>query len=262
MSTVAFKDHVVSPLQGVMSELFSTFRKRQGIVSQQDLQADLNSLKRMLNDFEDDMSKSGLLKLSAGELGEGDRSSMGSGMEMVMLVYEKQLRNPILNLINGQLARAMLIQVQKLKVDTESAMLQLDQILRANELNVALVAAIPAFLIAGSFVYLLGRILVPPPPDTKREALPARLASIEMMRVANREQDQGGNELNGEFLYRMTVAYWETLRLYRYRVGGFKKSEWSGIKQDFYEIASAVSSKQRVQRCQQMMQTYSIYRSS
>ena len=35
------------------------------------------------------------------------------------------------------------MQVQKLKLDTEAAMLELDQILRANELTVAVVAAIP-----------------------------------------------------------------------------------------------------------------------
>lgn len=49
------------------------------------------------------------------------------------------------------------LQVQKLKVDTESAMLEMDQILRANELSISLVAAVPAFLIAGATLYSLGR---------------------------------------------------------------------------------------------------------
>eukprot|EP01024_Parvocaulis_polyphysoides_P048900 TRINITY_DN46902_c0_g3_i4.p1 TRINITY_DN46902_c0_g3~~TRINITY_DN46902_c0_g3_i4.p1 ORF type:complete len:268 (+),score=47.77 TRINITY_DN46902_c0_g3_i4:141-944(+) len=258
----AFKEHVISPLGSVMEELFNTFRKRQSIVSQQDLQADLKSLKRMLKDFEKDIGKQQNFqaRLSASE--GGGKLSMGTGMELVMLVYEQQLRNPIVNLINGQLARAMLIQVQKLKVDTEQAMLQLDQILRANELNVALIAAIPSFLIGGGILYILARMLVPPPPDAKREALPARLATIEMVRVVGREEDQGGSELYGEFLYRMTQAYWETLRLYRFRIGGWEKSEWPSIKQDFYEIASTISPSQRLQRCNQMMQTYAIYRAA
>jgi nuclear-control-of-ATPase protein 2 len=47
--------------------------------------------------------------------------------------------------------------VQKLKVDTASAMLEMDQILKANELSISLVAAIPAFFFAGGVVYYLGR---------------------------------------------------------------------------------------------------------
>jgi nuclear-control-of-ATPase protein 2 len=66
--------------------------------------------------------------------------------------------------------------VQKLKLDTESAMLELDQILRANEVTVALVAAVPSLLIAGGSGYALLRWLTPSPPDRRREALPARRA--------------------------------------------------------------------------------------
>lgn len=70
-------------------------------------------------------------------------------------------------------------QVQKLKLDTESAMLELDQILRANELTVAVVAAVPSLLIAGGTTYLLVRWLTPSPPDRRSQALPARyLTSI------------------------------------------------------------------------------------
>jgi len=68
-------------------------------------------------------------------------------------------------------------QVQKLKLDTESAMLELDQILRANELTVAVVAAVPSLLIAGGTVTLALRWLTPSPPDRRREALPARCPS-------------------------------------------------------------------------------------
>ena len=67
------------------------------------------------------------------------------------------------------------MQVQKLKLDTEAAMLELDQILRANELTVAVVAAIPSLAIAGGTGYLLIRWITPSPPDRRSEALPARL---------------------------------------------------------------------------------------
>lgn len=38
--------------------------------------------------------------------------------------------------------------MQRLKLDTEAAMLELDQILRANELSISLVAAVPALAIS------------------------------------------------------------------------------------------------------------------
>ena len=69
-------------------------------------------------------------------------------------------------------------QVQKLKVDLESAMLEMDQILKSNELSIALVAAIPALLVAGAAITLLVRWLTPRPPDTVFEALPCRCAAF------------------------------------------------------------------------------------
>ena len=75
------------------------------------------------------------------------------------------------------------MQVQKLKVDTESAMLEMDQILKANELSIALVAAIPALIFASLGVYGLARWLRPAPPDPRVEALPCRHAAPEGLLV-------------------------------------------------------------------------------
>ncbi|KAF3455254.1 hypothetical protein FNV43_RR05702 [Rhamnella rubrinervis] len=69
-------------------------------------------------------------------------------LEIVMARYEKELMHPIQNLLSGELARALLIQVQKLKLDIETAMLEIDQILRANEINFAILAALPAFFLS------------------------------------------------------------------------------------------------------------------
>lgn len=42
-------------------------------------------------------------------------------------------------------------------MDTASAMLEMDQILKANELSISLVAAVPAFLVAGTSLLYIGR---------------------------------------------------------------------------------------------------------
>ncbi|CAK8544046.1 unnamed protein product [Lathyrus sativus] len=76
-------------------------------------------------------------------------------LEIVMDRYEKELMHPIQNLVSGELARAMLIQVQKLKLDIETAMLELNQILRANEINFAVLAALPAFFVSLLLIMLI-----------------------------------------------------------------------------------------------------------
>lgn len=65
------------------------------------------------------------------------------GLRVMITVYEKELEKPIRNLVTGELARSLLIQVQKLKCDTEAAMRSMDQILSANELTVKLIAGAP-----------------------------------------------------------------------------------------------------------------------
>lgn len=91
-----------------------------------------------------------------------------------MRSYESELKSPLWNTFTGQLPRALLIQVQKLKVDTESAMLQLDQILRANELNVALIAAIPAIIVAGGILYFISNLINRSGPDPRKSLIPCR----------------------------------------------------------------------------------------
>ena len=53
-------------------------------------------------------------------------------------------------------------------------MLELDQIMRQNELTIAVVAALPALAIAGFALTALRAWLTPSPPDPRWEALPAR----------------------------------------------------------------------------------------
>ncbi len=193
---------------------------RPSIVSAAEFETDKDSLRRMLQDFSQDRphfaraaaataaaataaaatsgSPSPPAAAASGPTGPPTGSSSGSsssgpdgvggGMAAVMSCYESELRSPIRNLVAGDLARTLLIQVgaaggpagpvcqegvhptssppppplhpptptphhpppshthphphqiQRLKVDTEAAMLELDQILKSNELTVTLLA--------------------------------------------------------------------------------------------------------------------------
>ncbi|XP_028552898.1 protein DGS1, mitochondrial isoform X3 [Dendrobium catenatum] len=133
-------------LISIRDELFETFRKRhKGVMEMEEVQLTANSLHRMLLAFSEQTKGQKLPEnLTDQEM-----------MEIVMSRYEKEVMHPLQNLIGGELARAMLIQIQKLKLDLETAMLELDQILKANEINFAVLAALPAFFISIILLYLV-----------------------------------------------------------------------------------------------------------
>jgi hypothetical protein len=193
------QEHVVEPVSDLAMELFDTIRKREKIVSREDLDASRDALHRMLVEFSQskegstlilnrlnvDHLKDELLKRSdtlfetiknggAGSTGGAGGASvvpanpaasvvtLPSGGEMasftpeqawdaLMSEYEKELQTPIRGIVYGNLFTAMLIQMQKLKVHTEAAMLTMDQILASNELTIAATAAMPALIAFGTF---------------------------------------------------------------------------------------------------------------
>ena len=139
-------------------------------------------------------------------------------MARLMRTYEEELRRPVKNLVQGQLARCLLIQLQKVKVDSASALLEMDQVLRANELSLAATAAVPAL----AAVYLAGlaaRWLLSsssgrgPPPDPRRAAAPLRSAFSDAedalvlaAAAAAAEEEEEGGEGEGDEEEREALA--------------------------------------------------------
>lgn len=62
-------------------------------------------------------------------------------------------------------------------------MVELDKIMRANELTVAVTAALPSILVAGLLAWGLFRFLVPAPPNMRTAAGPVRVAMAELEQV-------------------------------------------------------------------------------
>ena len=67
-----------------------------------------------------------------------------------------------------------------MKTDLEAAMVELDQIMRANELTVAVTAALPAVIVAALLGWGVWRLLAPPPPNMRTTAGPVRVAMAEL----------------------------------------------------------------------------------
>lgn len=75
-------------------------------------------------------------------------------MKAVMDIFVEQAANPIRNSVLGSLGPAILLQVQKLKLDVEELMMKSKQMLRAQELNLALVALVPSLVVVASLAYI------------------------------------------------------------------------------------------------------------
>mmetsp|Transcript_93123 Transcript_93123/g.182471 ORF Transcript_93123/g.182471 Transcript_93123/m.182471 type:complete len:953 (+) Transcript_93123:89-2947(+) len=82
-------------------------------------------------------------------------------MAALMTAYERELQAPVQGVLFGNLMTAILIQMQKLKVHTEAAMLTMDQILDSNELTITAMAAMPAFGFLGMALFWLKKWMQP-----------------------------------------------------------------------------------------------------
>uniref|UniRef100_A0A7N0RJI7 Uncharacterized protein n=1 Tax=Kalanchoe fedtschenkoi TaxID=63787 RepID=A0A7N0RJI7_KALFE len=232
-STLGFwNDHVEQPLISIRDELFNTFRKRhKGVMELEEVQLTSSSLHRMLLAFSQQTKGQDI----------PENTSDQELLEIVMNRYEKELMHPITNLLNGELARALLIQVQKLKLDIETAMLELDQILKANEINFAVLAALPAFFISLLLLMVVRAWLK---QDSRAEGrgrvarLQRRLLLVEVEKRIMQHQiylDEGLEKdaqcMFGLLLYSLDCLYRAVERHAR------ETGEWLCLRQDIIDLA-------------------------
>lgn len=227
------QEHAVAPLIAIRDDLFTTFRKRpHSITEQEEVKLTSESLRRMLVAFaEHSEGGAAVADLSEQEL-----------MERMMSKYEKEVEHPLKSLMGGDLARAMLIQVQKLKLDIETAMLELDQILRANEINFAVLAALPAFLLSFILMSIARQVAVSKGKgrDWRGRAaqLQRRLLMVDVERaimdcqLAQPEGIEGPpSEQVGRLIYTLHLLY-RAVQWPAKRAG-----EWKSLRRDILDLA-------------------------
>ncbi|KCV71027.1 hypothetical protein H696_01973 [Fonticula alba] len=97
-------------------------------------------------DLEGAGGRDGVFDLSDARLNPagGELAPELQDMAIVNAAFERETRRPLLSAVIGPLPRLLLIQVQKTRVDLETALAAVDRLLRANTLNFALVAVTPA----------------------------------------------------------------------------------------------------------------------
>ncbi|CAG8497925.1 5475_t:CDS:2 [Paraglomus brasilianum] len=134
-------DWVWQPVVGII-ETIRHRERRLAVMGKNSLKADLESLERMVIDFAKknyNLTEEQFAEL-AEEVREGDLS-------IVLRAYEIELQKPLRSVVQGKLLRTFLIQIQKTKVDLDTAMSALDKLLKSNELNFAFLAVGPSLFI-------------------------------------------------------------------------------------------------------------------
>ncbi|KAJ5683184.1 hypothetical protein N7462_006349 [Penicillium macrosclerotiorum] len=148
---------VVEPIRKLIGTIRHDEKSEIAIMSKSSLVADRASLERMVIDFvrdRPDSHKGGSAMEDtaaiANAVKEGD-------LTPVLRAYERDLRSPLVGTVRGDLVRALLIQIQKTKVDVEIAISGINALLKSQELVFGFVGLTPGILVSYSALrWLIG----------------------------------------------------------------------------------------------------------
>ncbi|CRG91495.1 Rab GTPase SrgA, putative [Talaromyces islandicus] len=133
---------VLKPIEGLIGTIRHDEQSEIALVSRYSLKADQESLERMVVDFISDRetSRPDIQAITA-QVKEGDLTA-------VLRAYERDLRKPFVGTVRGDLVRALLIQIQKTKVDVEVAIGGIDALLKSQELVFGFVGLTPGIFVS------------------------------------------------------------------------------------------------------------------
>lgn len=148
---------VVEPTRKIIGTIRHDSNSEIAIMSRDSLKADRDSLERMVVDFAKDKPDlaGGASSLTEAQIDDIRMKVKEGDVTPVLKAYERDLRKPFVGAIKGDLVRALLIQVQKTKVDLEVAMSGIDSLLKSQELVFGMIGLTPGvFVTITAFTYL------------------------------------------------------------------------------------------------------------
>ena len=141
---------VITPIRNIIGTIRHNEDSEVALMSRKSLAADMDSLQNMVVDFSLDnpSTLNATTPLTTGEI-EILRQNVREGdLSSVLRAYEHDLRSPLKGAVRGQLIRALLIQIQKTKVDVEVAISGIDRLLKSQELVFGFVGLTPGIVIS------------------------------------------------------------------------------------------------------------------
>lgn len=125
---------VVEPIRKLLGIIRHDEISDIALMSKASLEADQASLERMVIDFAVDHRSSGGKQPSSAEIESLSYKVREGDLTEVLKAYERDLRSPFVGTLRGDLVRALLIQIQKTKVDVEVAISGINALLTSQEL--------------------------------------------------------------------------------------------------------------------------------
>ncbi|KAK3679331.1 Nuclear control of ATPase protein 2 [Recurvomyces mirabilis] len=178
-----WRNWVVEPTRKVVSTIRHDEGSEVSIMSKRSLEGDRDSLERMVVDFAIDNpahATGSKAKLTETEIA-GIRTKVREGdLTPVLKAYEQDLASPLMGTVRGNLIRALLIQIQKTKVDVEVAIGGIDSLLKSQELVFGFVGLTPGILVTYFATHYLRTSL-----SQKRGSKAARKQGIMMRQLRN-----------------------------------------------------------------------------
>jgi hypothetical protein len=145
-----YKMHLEEPIVNMYNVI--RYDKHTQLMDPQSLDVDVDSLERMVKVYAADHGVDGRL-VTPEELEIISEQARRGNLEYIMHQYETQMQAPVKNALFGDMARLLLIQVQKQKVDVERTMVAMDKLMQANELNFEIMATLPVVILAAFLSY-------------------------------------------------------------------------------------------------------------
>ena len=125
---------VVEPVRKLIGTIRHDEKSEIAIMSKNSLVADRASLERMVIDFVRDRPDPSQSTFTAEDTAAISNAVKEGDLTPVLKAYERDLRAPFSGTVRGDLVRALLIQIQKTKVDVEVAISGIDSLLKSQEL--------------------------------------------------------------------------------------------------------------------------------
>ncbi|KAL1636559.1 Nuclear control of ATPase protein 2 [Neofusicoccum ribis] len=150
-----FNNWIIEPTKKIVGTIRHDEDSEVSIMSKRSLEGDMASLERMVVDFAVQNPENG--SITEPQIVEIRQKVKEGDLTPVLKAYEKDMQKPIVGAISGNLIRALLIQIQKTKVDVEVAMSGIDSILKSQELLFGFIGLTPGVLVCFAITrYLQG----------------------------------------------------------------------------------------------------------
>ena len=134
---------ILEPIGKIIGTIRHNENSEVALMSKGSLKGDRESLGRMVQEFARDGDKA----LTEAQLADIHHQVKEGDLTPVLKAYEKDMRHPLVGTVRGNLIRALLIQVQKTKVDIEVAVSGIDALLKSQELVFGFIGVTPGVIV-------------------------------------------------------------------------------------------------------------------